>query len=97
MGIKFLKQYDEIIHDLVEILIEINDIYTFFEMPENSWKYLSKSNKRKYTQTLADDLFFALGTEKEFDIGSGKIVYNDLEHTLEVSNADSIIGIVNLF
>lgn len=96
MGVKFFRQYNDIIYDLVDLLICIPNAYTFFDMPQNDWDCLSKSNKRKYTETLADDLFFALGVEKEFVIGSGKIVYNDLEHTLEVSNAESVIGIVNL-
>lgn len=96
MGIKFFRQYNDIIYDLVDLLIDIPNVYTFFDMPQNDWDCLSKSNKKKYTETLADDLFFALGVEKEFVIGSGKIVYNDLEHTLEVSDDKSIIGIVNL-
>lgn len=96
MGVKFTREYQNIISDLVDLLVDINDIYTFFEMPENIWKYLGKAKKRSYIETLADDLFFALGSEAEFNIGSGKIIYNKKEHILEILDNENEIGSINL-
>lgn len=96
MGVKFFRQYNDIIYDLVNLLIDIPNIYTFFDMPQNDWDCLSKSNKKKYTETLADDLFFALGTAKEFEMGSSKIVYNSEQQVLEIFNINNKIGTVNL-
>jgi hypothetical protein len=96
MGVKFVREYENILSDLVDIIVEISDIYTFFDMPEDTWKYLGRNKKRSYIETLADDLFFALGTESEFNIGSGKIVYNTKIHALEIFNNGIQIGSVNL-
>lgn len=96
MGVKFLREYDNIHSDLVDIIIEISDIYTFLDMPEDTWKYLGKSKKRNYIETLADDLFYALGTESELEIGSGKIIYNNTIHALEIFNNGTQIGSVSL-
>lgn len=96
MGIKYIREYKNIISDLTDLLIEINDIYTFFGMPLSTWKYLSASKKRNYVVTLADDLFFALGTTKEFEMGSSKIVYNSEQQVLEIFNINNKIGTVNL-
>ncbi len=96
MGVKFVREYENIISDLSEVLIGINDIYTFFEMPEESWKYTSKEKKKKYIETLSDDLFFGLGAEKEIELGLGKIIYNDKNDKLEVFNVCEKIGEINL-
>ena len=96
MGVKFLREYEDITAEIVNLLTEIPDIYTFLDMPEDTWKYLSKLKKSKYLETLADDLFFALGSEPSFEIGSGKIVHNKEEFCLDVYSSDTKLGSVQL-
>lgn len=96
MGVKFTREYNNIISDLTDLLININDIYILFEMPKDIWKDTNETEKRNYIETLADDIFFALGNEPEFNMDFGKIIYNAKQYTLEVFNDLINIGTINL-
>jgi len=96
MGVKFLREYEDITAELVTLISEIADIYTFLNMPEATWNRLSRLKRAKYLETLADDLFFALGSEPSFEIGSGKIIYNSTESCLDVFSESDKLGSVQL-
>lgn len=96
VGVKFNREYQEIVDDLVQAIATIEDCFVFFEMEEHEWSELKKSEQLECIRTLADDVFYGLGQNENIQVGSGHLEYNKSKHIIKVHSKDSIVHIVNL-
>lgn len=96
MGVKFAREYTDIITELVNAMQEIQDAYEFFEMNSQDWVDLNEEEQKECLKTLADDAFYGLGMQNSLKIGQGKIIHNRDKHLLEVFNGNKCVHIVNL-
>jgi hypothetical protein len=96
MGIKFGREYGEIIDDFTKALSNIGDLYTCFEMSEADWRQLEEEERDDCVRTLADDVFYGLGTEGSLAVGSGTVSHDAERHVLKVHSQPDITAIVYL-
>jgi hypothetical protein len=84
MGVKFNREYEDIVKDMVEAIVAIDDFYTFFDMSEKDWRGLDQEERVECAKTLADDLFYSLGADPEIEIGTAKLQYDASHHILKM-------------
>ncbi len=58
LGVKFNREYKEIVTDLANAIGHIEDCHSTFEMNREDWEALQMQDRQEYIRTLADDLFF---------------------------------------
>ncbi len=85
MGVKFNRQYEEIIEELTDALLDIEGCHEFFEMEEDQWIALKPRERRELLRTLSDDLFYGLGTESFIELGDSMITWHRQSHAITVS------------
>jgi len=88
MGVKFGREYAAIIAEFSRALEPLSDVRAFMEMDAAEWDSLGAEGRIDCIRTVADDVFYALGTEKEVSVGAARIVYDELHHRIRVLYAD---------
>ena len=88
MGVKFGREYAAIISELALALGPIDGMCSFVGMDPSEWESLGPEGQIACIRTIADDLFYALGTEKEVVIGQARILYDELHHRIRIRYAD---------
>jgi hypothetical protein len=90
MGVKYGREYSDIINELVGALKSLEGINDFFGMSSNEWQALAAEEKQECIRTLSDDLFYALGTEPTASVGSGYVEHDERHHVLKVFDGSKI-------
>jgi hypothetical protein len=96
MGVKFNREYQAIIHDLVQAIGLIQDCHDAFEMSAEEWIALEDAERIECVRTLADDMFYGLGQLPKLDIGSGRIEYDSVNHLIKVYPEPKVVHVVKL-
>lgn len=96
MGVRYNREYRDIVNDLGNALSQIGDCYEAFEMERVDWEQLDEGEKSEFVRTLADDLFYGLGTEPSIEVGGGKVQYDPVNHVIKVSTESRVTHIVKL-
>lgn len=96
MGVKFNREYEDILNDLVRAIGSIPDCHTAFEMDGDDWRQLDDNSRAECIRALADDMFYGLGAEPEIQIGSGTIQYDRSNHIIKVTQEPHIVHVVYL-
>lgn len=82
VGVKHGRDYEFILADLTEAVGRISDSYLFFEMDPLEWEVLQAKDRLEVQEALAEDLFFALGTEPMIEVGSAMVIYDKEGHRI---------------
>lgn len=96
MGVKFAKEYEDIIKDLSEAIKDIEGSYEFFDMEEGEWEALGGEQQKECMTTLADDVFYGLGADPEMELGTSTISYDRTNHIIKVSYTDKVVRVIHL-
>lgn len=96
MGIKFGREYNDIIHDFTDALQTIDGCHEFLEMSENDWGALSETERRDCMKTLADDLFYGLGTESPMSIGACIVTHDARRHLIRIDHGEALTRVIML-
>ncbi|MNH95171.1 hypothetical protein D3C73_478060 [compost metagenome] len=96
MGIKFGREYEDIIVDLKQALTMVDGFYDLFEMTLEDWSELDDEQQKECLQTLADDIFYGLGSDPEMNIGSGLLRHDPSRHVIQVHNGDNLVSVIYL-
>ncbi|MFC5528777.1 hypothetical protein [Cohnella yongneupensis] len=96
MAIRYSRDYDRILDDLSNALSTVPQFYEAFEMEESDWNSLSKDERDVCIRTLADDLFYVLGSEPSTDVGLGKAEYDASHGVIKVTADASLVHVVPL-
>jgi hypothetical protein len=97
VGVKFAREYEPIIADLVQAIGEMEGCAELLEIEPEQWVGLDEDERQECLRTLADDIFYGLGSEPVLPFGDGLITYDRIKHTIHIKYADDkIIRIVHL-
>ncbi|MEI7026385.1 hypothetical protein [Paenibacillus sp. y28] len=95
MGVKFGREYEDILKDLTAVLLKLEDCRDFLDMTEEEWAGLDEEERAGCVETMADDLFYALGTDKEIEIGQATITHDAANHVIKVMDG-GVVHVVRL-
>lgn len=95
MGVKYGREYDHIIQEMVDALENIEGLNDFFGMSMDDWNALGTESKRECIHTVSDDVIYALGRDSTVTVGTGYVEYDDKRHILKVFDG-SKVSIINL-
>lgn len=96
MGVKFNRDYKDIVTDLAQAVSAIPDSYEFFEMSADDWNDLEQQERAEVIRTLADDVFYGLGERPKLSVGSGQIEYDPHNHVIKVTPGSRVVHVVRL-
>lgn len=96
MGVKFKRNYQNIIQELMDALEEIDKIYEFFEMKKTTWNKLEEERKRNCLKTLSGDIVYGLGATKKFNVGQGIVKYDRKNNLIKVIIEENYIKVIKL-
>ncbi|TLS52558.1 hypothetical protein FE782_07935 [Paenibacillus antri] len=96
MGVKFNREYKDIVTDLANAIGTIDDSYEAFEMDADDWSALASAEQAEFMRTLADDIFYGLGSMPKLSIGSGTIEYDPANHVLKVHSHENVVHVIQL-
>ncbi|MCZ8514555.1 hypothetical protein O9H85_19430 [Paenibacillus filicis] len=96
MGIKFGREYSDIISDFTDALQGIDGCYEFLEMTEDEWGGMDVSEQTECIKTLADDLFYGLGTESPMTIGECTVTHDAKRHLIRIDHGEGLTRVIHL-
>ncbi|GGJ31490.1 hypothetical protein [Paenibacillus hunanensis] len=96
MGVKHGRDYEGILNDLTKALDMIPDGYLFFQMSAEEWEGLNPEERREVQEALAEDLFYALGSEPTIQVGSGVVIYAADTHRIDILIGETEMTFVSL-
>ncbi|OXM83206.1 hypothetical protein [Paenibacillus rigui] len=96
MGIKFGREYNDIIDDFTQALHSIDECYTFLEMTNDEWNELEREEQQECMKTLADDLFYGLGTSPKMKVGGCTLSHDKEKHVIVIHHDGKLISVIYL-
>jgi hypothetical protein len=96
MAISYTRSYDHILDDLSRALATVPQFYESFEMDAEDWASLSKDEQDICIRTLADDLFYVLGSESSAEVGLGTAKYDSGHAVIRVTSGAQLVHVVSL-
>jgi hypothetical protein len=97
VGVKFAREYETIIAELVVAIGDMEGCAELLEMDAAQWAQLDSAEREECLRTLADDMFYGLGTEPVLPIGDGVITYDKNKHMIRIKYShDKVIRVVHL-
>jgi hypothetical protein len=97
VGVKFAREYEDIIADLVQAIGDMDGCAEFLEIDAVHWIELEEADRAECLRTLADDIFYGLGTQHVLPFGDGVITYDHGKHTIHIKYADDkVIRVIHL-
>jgi len=96
MGIKFGREYTDIVEDLTDAVAQIDGSYELLEMESDDWRELTDEEQRDCLKTLADDIFYSLGADPELTVGAGVVRYDKEHHVLKVHHGEKLVSVIYL-
>jgi hypothetical protein len=96
MGVKYGKPYEEIVAELSEAIGGAEGCHLLFEMSRGEWLELAVEEREDCLRTMADDIFYGLGTEPVLPLGGGTIVYDKMNHVIKVIYDEQVTRLVRL-
>ncbi|RAV16759.1 hypothetical protein [Paenibacillus contaminans] len=96
MGVKYAREFSDIIEDLTTAIGNIEGCHVLLEMSDEDWGGLEIDERRDCLQTLADDVFYGLGSDPVMKFERTMFTYDKGSHTIRVSDGDKLIQVVRL-
>ncbi|NOU92039.1 hypothetical protein GC093_02150 [Paenibacillus sp. LMG 31456] len=96
MGIKFGREYPDIINDFTEALYSMDECYSFLEMTSEEWNELEPEEQQECIKTLADDIFYGLGSDPKMSVGKCTISHDKDKHVIVIYHGEKLISVIYL-
>ncbi|TDF92139.1 hypothetical protein [Paenibacillus piri] len=96
MGVKFGREYPDIINDFTDALHSIDECYSFLEMTPEEWNGLGREEQQECIKTLADDLFYGLGSDPKMLVGTCTISHDKDKHVIVIYHKEKLISVIYL-
>jgi hypothetical protein len=96
MGIKFGREYKDIVTDFVRGIEMVNGFYELLDMSADDWEQLEPSEQEECLRTLADDIFYGLGSSPVMQIGVGSVRHDPSNHVLKVHDGEKLVSVIYL-
>lgn len=96
MGVKFGREYVEIIEEMSEVMSGVRHCHEWFEMSGEDWRQMDDEERNECISTLADDIFYGLGADPSISFGTCQISYDSDNHIIKISSEDNIVHVIRL-
>ncbi|MCY9661499.1 hypothetical protein P5G65_20380 [Paenibacillus chondroitinus] len=96
MGIKFGREYKDIVTDFVRGIAMVNGFYELLEMSADDWEELEPEEQEECLRTLADDIFYGLGNSPVMHVGAGSVRHDPSNHVLKVHDGEKLVSVIYL-
>jgi hypothetical protein len=96
MALSYNREYDRILDDLSRAIETVPRFYEMFEMDGDEWSELSKEEREVCVRTLADDVFYALGSEPSAEIGEGTAEYDGARRVIKIVAGPQLVHVIPL-
>jgi len=96
MAISYTRSYDHILDDLSRALATVPKFYEAFEMEEADWHELPEGEREVCVRTLADDLFYLLGSEPAAEVGLGTAEYDSGHSIIKITADSQLVHVIAL-
>jgi hypothetical protein len=96
MSIPYTRDYDDILDDLSAAISSIPRFYVTFEMEDSDWSSLEEDEKAVCLRTLADDVFYALGSCPAANVGPGHAEYDAGRGIIKITASPQLVHVVSL-
>ncbi|GAE09271.1 hypothetical protein JCM10914_5626 [Paenibacillus sp. JCM 10914] len=96
MGVKHGRDYGDILKELTEAVGRISDSYVFLRWILRTGTGWVDSEKNEVHEALAEDLFYALGTEPVITVGSGVVMHDQANHRIHILIGEEELAFVPL-
>ncbi|MDD9270597.1 hypothetical protein ACFPES_26430 [Paenibacillus sp. GCM10023248] len=96
MGIKFGREYKDIVTDFVRGIEMVNGFYELLDMSADDWEQLEPNEQEECLRTLADDIFYGLGSSPVMQIGVGSVRHDPGNHVLKVHDGEKLVSVIYL-
>jgi len=96
MAIAYTRSYDHILDDLSRAITTVPRFYEAFEMEAPDWESLTKDEREVCIRTLADDLFYVLGSEPSAEVGTGTAEYDSGHSIIKITADDHLVHVISL-
>jgi hypothetical protein len=96
MPIRYTRSYDKILDDLSNALSTIPKFYEAFEMNDTDWTQLDENEKDICIRTLADDVFYVLGSDPSAPVSTGSAEYDPGHGIIKVTAGPQLVHVVSL-
>lgn len=96
MGVKFGREYVDIIEEMSDVMSGVEQCHEWFEMSGEDWLQMDESERRACISTMADDIFYGLGADPSISFGSCQIHYDADNHIIKISADDNIVHVIRL-
>ncbi|HBG75406.1 hypothetical protein QBE55_05020 [Eubacteriales bacterium mix99] len=90
MGVRFGREYSDIVQEVAVALENIDGLNDFLNMDAEQWHSLDAKDRWEYIRTISDDVFYALGQDPTLTIGSGYAEYDAKRHVLKVYDGSKV-------
>jgi len=95
MGVKYGREYTDILLDLMKHTESIKEIYDCFDMSKQEWGALAGQERLECIRTFTDDVFYGLGAEPVIEVGRGTVQYDSSRHLIQI-HSGQVTSIVHL-
>jgi hypothetical protein len=96
LAIRYTRDYDNILDDLSNALSTIPKFYEAFEMNDTDWSELDDNEKAICVRTLADDVFYVLGSDSSAAVSTGSAEYDSGHGIIKVTAGPQLVHVVSL-
>lgn len=96
MGIKFGREYKDIVTDFVRGIEMVDGFYELLDMSADDWQELEQEEQEECLRTLADDIFYGLGNSPVMQIGAGSVRHDPGNHVLKVHDGEKLVSVIYL-
>jgi hypothetical protein len=96
MAITYSREYDHILDDLSRAIETVPEFYKAFEMEFSDWEDITKEEREVCVRTLADDLFYVLGSETSTEVGEGSAEYDAAHAVIKVKANAQLVHVISL-
>ncbi|UJF33592.1 hypothetical protein [Paenibacillus hexagrammi] len=96
MGIKYGREYKDIVNDFMRGIALVDGCYDLFEMSEEEWLELEPEEQEECLRTLADDIFYGLGSTPVMQVGIGSVRHDPDNHVIKVHDGEKLVSVIYL-
>jgi len=82
--------------ELTAALEELPGSYTLLDMEEQEWAELEAEEQLECLRTLADDVFYGLGSDPVLELGEGTLNHDVGKHVITVTYPGGVTRIIRL-
>lgn len=96
MAVRYKREYEDIIGDMVSGLKELDQAYIFLEIGREAWDKLGSDLQDECYKTMSHDIIYSLGFDSSLDVGKGSAEYDSDLAIIKIYDGDNCIHVINL-